>query len=127
MADPFTGRPNHIQDYLITVRTGQWFGWTDSKNKIYANLVVHDGGSKPSESDCTNGLKALQDEWDEKNKQYKLERVLGVGTTAGYESISNQLDQLYHDMKDGKLGVAATTGSWYVGITSIKTAFPKPS
>ena len=125
MADYFTGRPNHIEDYLITVRTGQWFGWTNSKNKIYANLVVHDGGAKPTESDCTNGLKALQDEWDEKNKQYKLERVLGVGTTAGYESISNQLDQLYHDMKDGKLGVAATTGSWFVGISSVKTAIAK--
>ena len=119
------GRADHIEDYLVTVRTGQWFGWTNSKNKIYANLVVHDGGAKPTEADCTNGLKALQDEWDEKNKQYKLERVLGVGTTAGYESISNQLDQLYHDMKDGKLGVAATTGSWFVGISSVKTAIAK--
>jgi len=125
MIDPITGRPDHIQDYLITVRTGQWFGWTDSKNKIYANLVVHDGGSKPTETDCTNGLKALQDAWDEENKRYKLERVIGVGTTAGYESIANQLDQLYHDMKDGKLGVAATTGSWFVGITSVKTAIAK--
>ena len=125
MANQITGRPDHIQDYLITVRTGQWFGWTDSKNKIYANLVVHDGGSKPSESDCTNGLKALQDAWDEENKRYKLERVIGVGTTAGYESIANQLDQLYHDMKDGKLGVAATTGSWFVGISSVKTAIAK--
>ena len=121
------GRADHIEDYLVTVRTGQWFGWSDSKNKIYANLIVHDGGSKPSESDCTTGLAALQSAWDEKNKQYKLERVAGVGTTAGYESIANQLDQLYHDMKDGKLGVAATTGSWYVGVTSVKTAFPKPS
>jgi len=125
MSDPITGRPNHIQDYLITVRTGQWFGWTDSKNKIYANLVVHDSGSKPSESDCTNGLKTLQDAWDEKNKQYKIQRVIGVGTTAGYESMATQLDQLYHDMKDGKLGVAATTGSWFVGITSVKTAIAK--
>ena len=123
--DVKTGKANHIEDYLVTVREGQWFGWSDSKNKVYANLVVNDGGSKPSESDCTNGLKALQDEWDEKNKQYKLERVLGVGTTAGYESISNQLDQLYHDMKDGKLGVAATTGSWFVGISSVKTAIAK--
>ena len=119
-------RPSHIEEYLVTVRDGQWFGWSDSKNKIYANLVVHDGGSKPSESDCTTGLAALQSAWDERNKQYKLERVVGVGTTAGYESISNQLDQLYHDMKDGKLGVAATTGSWYVGITSVKTLYPKP-
>ena len=119
------GRADHIEDYLITVRTGQWFGWSDSKNKIYANLIVHDGGSKPSESDCTTGLAALQSAWDEKNKQYKLERVVGVGTTAGYESVKNQLDQLYHDMKDGKLGVAATTGSWFVGITSVKTAIAK--
>ena len=60
-------------------------------------------------------------------KQYEIERTIGIGTTAGYESIENQLDQLYHDMKDGKLGVAATTGSWCVGITSVKTAIPKPS
>ena len=119
------GRAEHIEDYLVTVRTGQWFGWSDSKNKIYANLIVHDGGSKPSESDCTTGLAAMQSTWDEENKQYKLERVAGVGTTAGYESISNQLDQLYHDMKAGKLGVAATTGSWFVGITSVKTAIAK--
>ena len=119
------GRADHIEDYLVTVRDGQWFGWSDSKNKIYANLIVHDGGSKPSESDCTTGLAALQSAWDEKNKQYKLERVAGVGTTAGYETIANQLDQLYHDMKDGKLGVAATTGSWFVGITSVKTAIAK--
>ena len=121
------GRADHIEDYLVTVRTGQWFGWSDSKNKIYAYVIVHDGGSKPSESDCTTGLAAMQSTWDEENKQYKLERVVGVGTTAGYESISNQLDQLYHDMKDGKLGVAATTGSWYVGISSVKDAFPKLS
>ena len=59
-----TGRPDHIEDYLITVRVGQWFGWSDSKNKVYANLVVHDGGSKPSEADCTAGLKTLQDNFD---------------------------------------------------------------
>ena len=120
------GRADHIEDYLVTVRTGFWFGWSDSKNKIYANLIVHDGGSKPSESDCTSGLAALQAAWDEKNKEYKRQRVVGVGTTAGYETIANQLDQLYHDMKDGKLGAAATTGSWYVGITSVKTLYPKP-
>ena len=93
------GRADHIEDYLVTVRTGQWFGWSDSKNKIYANLIVYDGGSKPTETDCTNGLKALQDDWDEKNKEYKVQRVVGVGTTAGYETIANQLDQLYHDMR----------------------------
>ena len=58
------GRPKHIEAYLIKVRGGQWFGWSDSKNKIYANLIVHDGGSKPTEKECTDGLKTLQDEWD---------------------------------------------------------------
>ena len=43
-----------------------------------------------------------------------------------YPDISTQLDQLYHDMADGKLGVGATTGSWFVGITTVKTAHPKP-
>ena len=57
---------------------------------------------------------------------YKSDRVVGSATTSGYPFIQDQLDQLYHDMKDGKLGAGATTGSWYVGITSVKTLFPKP-
>ena len=125
--DFLTGKPNHIEDYLITVRTGQWFGWSDSSNKIYANLIVHDGGSKPSESDCTTGLSALQTAWDLENDSYKSQRRLGVGSTDGYLPIESQLDQLYHDMTNGKLGVGATTGEWYVGISSVKTAFPKSS
>ena len=119
-------RPSHIEDYLVTVRDGQWFGWSNSKDKVYANLVVNDGGSKPSESDCTNGLAAMQAAWDLENDSYKSQRRLGVGSTSGYPLIELQLDQLYHDMTDGKLGAGATTGSWYVGITSVKTAFPKP-
>ena len=60
-------RPNHIENALIRIHSNQWFTWTDSKNKIYANLIVHDGGSKPTEKECTDGLKALQDEWDSAN------------------------------------------------------------
>ena len=57
--------------------------------------------------------------------KYKTDRV-SLGSTVRYPDISTQLDQLYHDMADGKLGVGATTGSWYVGITSVKVAHPKP-
>ena len=88
-------RPTHIEDYLITVRAGQWFGWSDSKNKIYANLIVHDGGAKPTEADCTNGLKALQDAWDLENDSYKSKR------RAEYPSVVDQLDDLYHNGIDG--------------------------
>ena len=59
------GRPNHIEDYLVSLHTGQWFGWSDSKNKVYANLIIHDDSkSKPSESDCTSGLATLQSDYD---------------------------------------------------------------
>ena len=51
---------------------------------------------------------------------------MGSATTSGYLPLQDQLDQLYHDMTDGKLGAGATTGSWYVGITSVKIAHPKP-
>ena len=106
------GRADHIEDYLVTVRTGQWFGWSDSKNKIYANLVVHDGGSKPSESDCTNGLKALQDAWDLENDSYKSQR------RAEYPNVVSQLDDIYHNGID----------KWKTDIVDpVKTKYPKPS
>jgi len=110
------GRPIHIEAYLITVRVGQWFGWKDSKNKTYANLIVHDGGSKPSEADCTNGLKALQDSWDANNATYKLNRA------KSYKELKEQLDLLYHDMTAGK---GDSTGEWYKHIKAVKDANPK--
>ena len=109
MADSITNRPDHIQDYLITVRTGQWFGWTDSKNKIYANLVVHDGGSKPTESDCTNGLAALQATWDLENDSYKSKR------RAEYPKFEDQFDQIYNEGID----------AWKATIKTIKDKYPK--
>ena len=104
-----TGKPNHIEDYLVRVRTGQWFGWSDPTNKIYANLVVYDGGSKPSESDCTTGLKALQDAWDLENDSYKSKR------RAEYPSTPEQLDDIFHNGIDG----------WKATIKAIKDKYPK--
>ena len=102
-------RPTHIEDYLITVRTGQWFGWSNSKDKVYANLIVHDGGTKPSEDDCTKKLKAMQDAWDLENDSYKSKR------RAEYPSIENQLDDLYHNGIDG----------WKTTIKAIKDKYSK--
>ena len=102
-------RPTHIEDYLITVRAGQWFGWSDSKNKIYANLVVFDGGAKPSESDCTTGLSNLQTAWDLENDSYKSKRA------AEYPSIVDQLDDIYHNGIDG----------WKTTIKAVKDKYSK--
>ena len=109
--DYSTGKANHIEDYLITVRTGQWFSWSDPTNKIYANLVVLDGGAKPTESDCTNGLATLQAAWDLENDSYKSKR------RAEYPAIEDQLDTIYHS------GVAG----WKTKIKAIKDKYPKPS
>ena len=108
--DFLTGRANHIEDYLVTIRTGQWFSWSDPTNKIYANLVVLDGGAKPTESDCTNGLATLQAAWDLENDSYKSKR------RAEYPAIEDQLDTIYHS------GVAG----WKATIKAIKDKYPKP-
>ena len=66
--DRLTGRPDHIMDYLVTVRTGQWYGWAKGAEPrmVYANLIVNDGGSKPTEQECIDGLAALQTTFDPK-------------------------------------------------------------
>ena len=103
------GRANHIEDYLVTVRTGQWFGWSDFNNKIYANLVVHDGGAKPTEKQCTDGLAALQAAWDLENDSYKSKR------RAEYPDFASQMDDIYHNGIDG----------WKATIKTIKDKYPK--
>ena len=97
--------------------------------KAYPDAVIIDDSKGAFKEDGTqitlvqSNIDAARVELDKLN--YQIHRV-GTATTSGYDTITNQLDQLYHDMKDGKLGAAATTGSWYVGITSVKTLYPKP-
>ena len=74
-----TGRPNHIEDALVTMHSYQWFGWKDSKNKIYVNLKLTekigiDGNivdnpvtELPTELAVNAKLKELQYDWDSKN------------------------------------------------------------
>lgn len=105
-----TGEPDHIEDYLVTVRTGQWFGWTDSKNKVYANLVVHDGGTKPTEEEVNAGYQALKDKWTA--DEYKRKRI------EEYPNIHTQLDYIYHN------GIE----KWKTDmIDPIKAKYPKSS
>ena len=59
------GRPNHIEDVLAKLHTGCWFGWSDSKNKVYANLVIHSADDKPTESALTTELAAQQTAFDD--------------------------------------------------------------
>ena len=72
-------RPNHIEIALVKMHSGQWFTWTDSKNKIYANLrlskkVGIDGNivdnpvtELPTEEEVNTKLVELQTAWDNAN------------------------------------------------------------
>jgi len=76
----YNTRPNHIEQALIKMHLRQWFGWTDSKNKIYANLKLSekvgiDGNivdnpvtELPTEAEVNAKLKELQDKWDKDNE-----------------------------------------------------------
>ena len=99
--------------------------------KAYPDAIMIDdstGAFKADGSKITLVQSAIDAARVELNKlNYKQDRVLGVGSTIGYPQINIQLDQLYHDINAGKFGSDAKTGDWFVGISSVKTAFPKPS
>jgi hypothetical protein len=106
-----TGKPNHIEDFLIRLHTGQWFGWSDSKNKIYSNLIIHDNSkTKPTEQECINGLAKLQSEYN--SKQYQRDRA------KDYPSMQEQLDMQYWVKING-------TNKWQQAINAVKQKYPK--
>ena len=72
------GRPNHIEDYLVSLHTGQWFGWSDSKNKVYAYLIIHDNiKTKPTEQECIDGLAKLQSDFDAAQTNTETKKASG--------------------------------------------------
>ena len=105
-------RPAHIENILVKMHQGQWFGWSDSKNKVYANLVIHDDQyEKPTEAFLNSKLVEAQEEFDAAD--YARKRV------REYPSIGDQLDMQYHD------GVDSTT-TWADTIAAVKSKYPKP-
>ena len=123
-----TGRPDHIEDAIIRIHTGSWFYWTDSKNKIYANLRLHekiwnDDGTElidnpvtelPTESVVNTKLAELQAAWDLEYNSYKSKR------REAYPSQQEQFDMQYWDQING-------TTTWKDAIAKVKSDYPKPS
>ena len=72
-------RPSTIEEALAHMHSGQWFGWTDSSNKIYANLKLSDKvgidgnivdnpiTQLPTEEEVNAKLVELQNAWDATN------------------------------------------------------------
>ena len=83
-----SGRYNHIEDVLVNLHNGQWFGWSDSKNKVYANLVIHDDTkTKPTEKELTDALTKQQSDID--TQAYARNRQ------ADYPDWGTQLNKIY--------------------------------
>ena len=126
------GRPNHIEDAIVTFHDGSWFYWSDNQNKTYENLRLHekvwnsDGTALidnpvtelPTEAAINAKLAEVQADYDNKFQTHLIDRV------KEYSSVLDQLDQLWHDIDEGKLD---KTGSFYTTIKTIKDKYPKPS
>ena len=118
-----TGKPDHIEDALVQIHKKQWFTWTDSSNKIYANLRLTEkigvGGELidnpvtelPTEKEVDDKLKELQDIWNENNQEYKLKRK------KEYPSIESLVVALYDT--DDKAAIEAKRAE-------VKLKYPKP-
>ena len=112
----FDGKPDHIEDVLIGLHSGQWFGWSDSKNKVYANLVIHSADDKPTESALTTELATRQAAFD--GAAYSRARA------DAYPSIGDQLDMLWHAI-DADATLKSDYADFHTAIKAVKDANPK--
>jgi len=99
-----------LEDYCCSLHYGCWYGFSDSKNKTYANLVIHSDDTKPTEQECIDGVAQLQAEYD--SKQYARDRA------AAYPSLTEQADMAYWDRQNG-------TTTLDDAISAVKSAYPK--
>ena len=70
-------RLQHIEDVLIPLHSGQWFGWSDAHNKVYENLVIYSSDDKPTQEWLEAELSRLQAKWDVEQVA-KQERIASV-------------------------------------------------
>tara|TARA_R100000664_G_scaffold23307_1_gene32928 strand:- start:422 stop:751 length:330 start_codon:yes stop_codon:yes gene_type:complete len=101
---------DHIEDVLINLYSGQWFGWSDSSNKVYQNLIIHDKSKdKPTKKFLEDKLKKQQSDYD--FKQYQGDRI------QEYPSIQELIVALYDE--EDKQSVIERRAE-------VKSKFPKP-
>jgi hypothetical protein len=97
-----------LQDYLVQLHPGQWFGF-DSKEPNYENLVMLGEYSKPTEQECNDGIAAMQAEHD------WLSARLADMKDGGYGSITEQLEMI------GEQGMDV----YQTHVQTVKTNNPK--
>ena len=104
-------RYGHIEDVLIRLHGGQWFGWSDPNNRVYANLVIHNSDyDKPTEKSLTDALAKQQSDFDA--QEYARNRAVE------YPSIAELTVALYDT--DDKAAIETKRAA-------VKAKYPKPS
>lgn len=93
-------RPNC--NWYIEGETYDKLVWTDTEK------------TKPTEEEINIEIERITQE--RIRLQYQRNRA------ANYPSITDQLDMLYHDIKNGTLN----SGNWIQAIEAVKTEYPKP-
>lgn len=110
-------RPATYDDVLIRMHLGQWWTWSDTKNRTYDNLVMQEFNGnpalpKPSKSELDGLLLAAQETWD--GNDYRRKRK------GAFPDKGDQLDMIYQDLK-----AAGITGEFTAAIEAVKNAHPK--
>lgn len=101
----------YILKAITNLRTGAGFSL---QNDTYAGLVWQDTTfTKPTLEEVTLEISRLKDDYI--TKEYQRIRAIQ------YPSFVEQLDMLYHDIKDGKLD----SGAWIQTIEDVKARYPK--
>ena len=106
-------RPEHIENILVGLHSGQWFGWSDAHNKVYANLVISSDHDKPTQEWLETELKRQQDAYD---NDYARKRL------AEYPSIDELVVALWEGVVEERM--AAVT-SLEGKRQAVKTKYPK--
>ena len=103
-----------INYILFHIRPGA--KWTQKDGKII-KWSDDNEQPQPTEEEIEKGKKDLEHQW--KVNEYKRLRK------KEYPEIGDQLDALWHDIDDGKLGADAKTGTWYLAVKTVKDKYPK--
>ena len=105
-------RPEHIENILARLHSGQWFGW-GNKEKVYANLVIYSDDEKPTQEWLEAELKRQQDAYD---NDYARKRL------AEYPSIDELTVALWEGVVEERM--AAVT-SLEGKRQAVKAKYPK--
>ena len=106
-------RPEHIENILVGLHSGQWFGWSDAHNKVYANLVISSDHDKPTQEWLEAELKSQQDVYDNDHARKR---------EAEYPSIDELVVALWEGVVEERMAaVTKLEGK----RQAVKTKYPK--